>query len=264
LLLLLPYFQLLQDVTSHVGGEIQRIPQRSLSAGDVLVAPGYTLEVFSTGFTFPTALDFDDDGNMYVVESGYAYGEVWLDPRLIRIDASGNKVSIAKGSDNGPWNGVVFPNGSLFISEGGQRHGGKILQVSQSGDIKTLIDDLPSVGDHHTNGLVIKDGYIYFGQGTATNSGVVGANNASFGWLKRKQQFHDIPCKDVVLSGENYESANVLSDSAAEEKVLTGAFSPFGTTTSPGQVIKGNVPCTGSVMRISLEVGQLVFLFRFG
>ena len=43
----------------------------------------------------------------------------------------------------------------------------------------------PAYGDHHTNGPVIKDGYIYFSTGTATNAGVVGPDNAEFGWLKR-------------------------------------------------------------------------------
>jgi hypothetical protein len=51
---------------------------------------------------------------------------------------------------------------------------------------------------------VIRDGYIYFGQGTATNSSVVGEDNKEFGWLLRRKDFHDIPCRDIILNGQNY------------------------------------------------------------
>src|SRR5436309_157341 len=37
----------------------------------------------------------------------------------------------------------------------------------------------------------------------------------------------------------------------------TGAFLPFGTPSTPGQIIKGQVPCSGSVMRIRPDGGPL-------
>jgi glucose/arabinose dehydrogenase len=84
----------------------------------------------------------------------------------------------------------------------------------------------------------------------------VGEDNANFGWLKRRNQFHDIPCGDVILLGQNYETDNILTEDL-KDKSLTGAFSPFGTKTSPDERIKGSVPCTGSIMRIPLEGGSL-------
>jgi glucose/arabinose dehydrogenase len=36
----------------------------------------------------------------------------------------------------------------------------------------------------------------------------------------------------------------------------TGAFVPFGTTTSGGQVIKGDIPCSGAVMNIAANGGN--------
>ena len=239
---------------SKGGGEIKNIPGRTVNASDILLAPGYQIESVASGLTFPTAIAFDGEGTLHFIETGYSYGEVWTEPKLIRLSSNGEKRIIAQGSKNGPWNGLAYHSGNFYVSEGGALEGGKILKITPSGEMTTLVDGLPSIGDHHTNALVIRAGHIYFGQGTATNSAVVGEDNASFGWLKRQKDFHDIPCGDVVLTGENYESANVLTDDP-NDRASTGAFVPFGTKTSPGQVIKGKVPCTGAIMRIPLEGG---------
>src|SRR5439155_11656435 len=109
--------------------------------------------------------------------------------------------------------------------------------------------DLPSVGDHHTNGPVIgNDGNLYFSIGVATNSGVVGTDSYEFGWLKRHPEFHDIPAHDITLTGQNFTTNNPLD--ASSGKAVTGAYLPFGTPSEKGQVIRGQVPCTGGIFRI--------------
>jgi sugar lactone lactonase YvrE len=240
---------------SNGGGEIDAIPSRKINASDVALHPGYKIETVASNLTFPTGVAFDDQDNMYVVEAGYSYGEVWGEPKLLKIDKAGNTTIVAKGPKNGPWTGVVWHDGAFYIAEGGEMEGGKILRVTTDGKITSLVANLPSVGDHHTNGPVIKDGYIYFGQGVATNSAVVGKDNADFGWLLRRKDFHDIPCADITLTGENYKSPNVLTDDPNDE-TSTGAFVPFGQATTPGQVIKGKIPCTGSILRIPLAGGN--------
>jgi glucose/arabinose dehydrogenase len=100
------------------------------------------------------------------------------------------------------------------------------------------------------------DGQIYFGQGTYTNSAVVGEDNAEFGWLKRYPTLHDIPCKDIRVNGRTFTTGNPLKPDA-REPVRTGAFSPFGKTTSKGEVIRGQLPCNGAVMKISPDGGSL-------
>jgi glucose/arabinose dehydrogenase len=241
--------------TSKGGGQSKGIVTRKINPADITVSPGYKIEVVSQGFTFPTAIAFDDQGIAYILEAGYAYGEVWKEPKLIKIQGD-TKTVIAKGDLNGPWTGVTYHNGYFYVSEGGEANGGKILRISPDGQIKTLVENLPSVGDHHTNVPVIMDGYLYFGQGTATNSAVVGEDNAKLGWLTRKPDFHDIPCADITLTGENFESADVLTEDP-NDKAVSGAYSPFGKSTSPGEVIKGKVPCTGSIMRIPIDGGKL-------
>jgi glucose/arabinose dehydrogenase len=240
---------------SHGGGQISNIPSRKINPVDIALPPGYKIEAVASGFTFPSAVTFDDLGRLYVIETGYSYGEVFGEPKLLRVEANGTTTQIAKGSNNGPWSGVTFYKGSFYVAEGGEMQGGKILKINMDGSISELVANLPSVGDHHTNGPVIKDGYIYFGQGTATNSGVVGPDNAEFGWLKRKKDFHDIACAEIVLNGQNYQSDNVLTDDP-NDKATTGAYSPYNQPTVAGQVIKGSVPCTGSVMRIPILGGN--------
>ncbi len=238
--------------SSNGGGQMNDTT-RSISTTDIAVPPGYKIEAVAEGLTFPSGATFDNEGKLYVIEAGYSYGEVWTEPRLIRIDGN-NREIIARGSNNGPWTGVTFYNGNFYVAEGGARDGGKILKISPAGEITSMVQNLPSMGDHHTNGPAIHEGYIYFGQGTATNSAVVGTDNASFGWLARHPDFHDIPCNDIVLTGKNYESENAITP-APGDKTTTGAFSPFGTATTAGQVIKGQVPCNGAIMRIPLTGG---------
>lgn len=240
---------------SHGGGQIKTIPARNIEPADISVMPGYKIELVARDLTFPAGVVFDESGSMYVIESGYSYGEIWTEPKLIRLDKDGTKTTIATGSKNGPWTGVVFHKGYFYVAEGGALEGGKILRISKSGAIKVLTENLPSFGDHQTNGPAIRDNYIYFGQGTATNSAVVGPDNASFGWLLRKKEFHDIPCKDIRLNGENYTSDNALTDKKGDT-VTTGPYSAYGKPVTPGQVIRGAIPCTGAIMRIPLEGGK--------
>ncbi len=227
---------------------------RPVDSADIILPEGYKIEAVAQGLNYPTSITFDEKGNIYILEAGYAYGEIFVAPRLLRLDAEGKFTEIAKGNKNGPWTAVDFHHGNFYISEGGVMEGGKILKVTPDGSITELVKGLPSFGDHHTNGAIVKDNYIYFGQGTATNSGVVGKDNKEFGWLLRKNDFHDIPCEDIILTGENFKTENVLSDD--KEKIMTGAFVPYGTKTSPGQVIKGKIPCSGAVMRIPLAGGE--------
>lgn len=237
------------------GGEGVDAGERKVNAADIALPEGYVAEVVARGLTFPTGIAFDEIGQPYVVESGYSYGEVWTTPRLLKINADGSSSTVAEGTQNGPWNGVAYYDGHFYVAEGGAMEGGKILRINAAGEIIAIVENLPALGDHHTNGPVVANGSIYFGIGTATNAGIVGADNASFGWLERNPGFHDIPCQDVVLNGVNYETGNPLQ--GGDDKVQTGAFVPFGTATNDGQIIAGALPCSGAVFRVPLQGGAL-------
>jgi glucose/arabinose dehydrogenase len=180
----------------------------------------------------------------------------------LRIESDGKRTTIATGGRNGPWTGVTWHEGNFYIAEGGAMEGGRILKVDKDGKISVLVDGLPSFGDHHTDGPVVgADGWLYFSQGTASNSGVVGEDNAKFGWLKRKPKFHDIPGQDIVLAGKNFETKDVVGGSRA--KAQTGAFLPFGTPSQAGQMVKGQTKCSGAVLRVKFS-GEDLELVAWG
>ena len=175
----------------------------------IVLPYGYKIEVVVTGLTFPSGVTFDEKGVPYVVEAGYSYGEVWTTPRLLRVD-NGQVSTIAEGGKNGPWTGVAYHQGEFFIAEGGELQGGRILRVSSDGKTTIIADGLPTRGDHHTNGPAIgPDGQVYFGLGTATNSGIVGEDNLQFGWLKREPRSMISPV-GLKMRGENYRTKDFL------------------------------------------------------
>jgi glucose/arabinose dehydrogenase len=232
---------------------------RRVRASDIAVPGGYSIEAVATGLMFPTGVVTDEQGRVYVTEAGYSYGEVWGQARLLRVDDDGGLVVVATGG-HPPWNGVDYAGGAFFIAEGGDVSGGRILRLdarSAPTSPVVLVDNLPSLGDHHTCGPVVgRDGFVYFGQGSATNSGIVGPDNLQIGWLERHPDFHDIPGQDITLAGVNVAAPNWL-DPLTRQPVMTGAFAAFGSVTTKDQVVKGRLPCTGAVMRIPVNGGPL-------
>lgn len=242
--------------SSNGGGLATFTPPRQVNADDVALPEGYRIVALAEGLTYPSGVTFDDQGRVYVVEAGYSYGESWTTPRLLRLEEDGGTTEIATG-ENPPWNGVAFAEGAFFVAEGGQKSGGRIIRIDMDGKITPLVEGLPSLGDHHTNGPVVgADDKLYFGQGTATNSGIVGTDNAEYGWLKRHPEFHDIPGADITLTGENFTTDNPLTEESGDQ-AETGAFLPFGTPGKAGQVIPGKVPCGGAIMSVPLAGGEV-------
>ncbi|HKP94211.1 MAG TPA: glucose dehydrogenase [Fibrobacteria bacterium] len=249
----------------HGGGKAASGPGRAPDPESIALPAGYRIEVAASGLTFPTAVVFDDAGGTYVLEGGYANGGGRDLPRLIKVLRKNVFVPIATGDSNGPWTGAAYApsrdgapgRGAFLVTEGGNLRGGRILRIGMDGGLQALAEGLPSLGDHQTNAPVLgPDGMIYFGQGTVTNSGVVGPDNFKTGWLPFHRTLHDTPCQDIILSGVNYRSADPFQSGKQKDTVETGAFSPFGAPTLPGQVVKGEVPCNGAILRIPAEGGK--------
>jgi glucose/arabinose dehydrogenase len=240
--------------SSEGGGQTEFEQPRQIDSADVALLEGYSIQAVATGLTFPTGVAFDDQGQVYVTEAGYSYGEAFAVPRLLRVGPDGTLWPVASG-ENPPWNGVDYADGAFYVAEGGVLEGGRILRVGMDGSIKPLIEDLPSQGDHHTNGPVVKEGWVYFGQGAVTNSSVVGLDSYEFGWLERFPELHDTPCKDINLAGENYRTKNPLTNDP-DDTAVTGTFMPFGVAAQSGQVVPGAVPCNGAIMRVPINGGE--------
>lgn len=224
----------------------------STSPDDLELPPGYRAEVVAKGFTYPTGIALDEKGNVYVAESGFAYGPKETEARILKV-TPGGEIRETAGGFAGPLNGLELQNEMLYVS-----HRGKITAFNmETEERKDLVVNLPSLGDHHNNDLIIgADGALYFGQGTATNSGVVGADNFIYAWADRYPDFHDLPSRDYVLTGENYESPDPGTFDPVDT-VNTGAFAPFGETRERGEEIKGVVPASGAVHRLDVETGDI-------
>jgi glucose/arabinose dehydrogenase len=215
------------------------------------IAPGYKIEPILWNLTIPSTITFDDNGSMYVAESGYSYGEFKPIPRILKLDDKGHLSVLVDRGLNGAITDLEFNkhNGLLYAS-----HRGVISAIDGGGHIKDLIVGLPSMGDHQNNQIAFgPDGRLYFGQGTVTNTGVAGEDSYAYGWLKTSPELHDIPGKDIRLSGQNFESANPLTPQNFSDYATTGAFVPFGTSTHKGEVIKGQTKCSGCIISSKLD-----------
>ena len=163
-------------------------------------------------------------------------------PGILVFDQDGNKVAgpLAKPTPSGgglqphgPAIGIAFENGfkggQLFVTDsnqairtpGAQNNSSRIVIVDPTtGAVTPFITGLPT-GDHPAEQMAFKDGWIYWSQGSTTNSGVVGRDNG--GGANQS----DIPCQDIVLSNNVFDSGG---------GVKTSGYSPFGVQ-RPGATV---------------------------
>jgi hypothetical protein len=158
---------------------------------------------------------------------------------------------------HGPAIDIAFENGlqggRLFASDSnqathaqGQNNSSRIVTVDPiTGTVTPWITKLPT-GDHPTEQFAFKDGWIYWSQGSTTNSGVVGRDNG--GGTNQP----DIPCQDIVLSQNVFDSGG---------GVMTSGYSPFGKA-QPGATVKAftgaSYPgvCDGAILRARLDASN--------
>ena len=253
--------------------EMPAVPEADAAAA--VVPPGYQVEVFMTGLIWPTSIDFDGEGNTYIAEAGYAYGDPFAPARILRVASDGALTTYAENF-SGPITDILWHEDRLYIS-----HKGKISVVNANGTVEHLVTDLPSYGDHFNNQMTVgPDGKVYFGQGVATNSGVVGLDNAyPFVWLLLWPDVHDVPAKDIRLSSESFLTPQPNSVLSRQGKLVsfgkdvsyavtsvfnrnknksmlvrTRAFQPFGKNE---RTIKGRVKASGTILRMDPDGNNL-------
>ncbi|KIL41807.1 hypothetical protein SD70_04060 [Gordoniibacillus kamchatkensis] len=216
---------------------------RKTNPSDIMLPEGYTISVFAEGLTTPINLTYTDGGEMLVADAGVADGN----GKVLKLTGSGTTV-LADGF-HPPLTGITYHRGDIYVA-----HRGFITKVGRDGSKEHVLAGLPSMGDHHNNRVVFgPDGKMYFGQGTATNSGVVGTDNR---WVQNYPYFHDYPGTYIRLSGQNFRTDNVLTESA-HDYAETGGFSPFGIATAPNEWVKGVTAASGSILRANPDGSQL-------
>ena len=217
--------------------------KRKLNTSDIKLPAGYSIEVFAEGLDTPINMIFTDTGEMLIADSGVITGN----GKVLQYSNKGFEV-IAEGF-NPPLTGINYINGNIYVS-----HRGYITIVKPDGSKQDIISGLPSFGDHHNNQVVFgNDGKMYFGQGTATNSGVVGLDNS---WVERYPFFHDYPGSNIILHNNNFMTKNIQTASP-NEYTCTGAYSPFGIPNIPCEMEKGIIRASGSILRADLDGANL-------
>jgi hypothetical protein len=261
------------------GEEVQFNPG---NGQDIVVPPGYQVSVFASGLNFPTGLAFRRTGSsfeVYVLESGHglpsrcndqtAFGAGNFDPNnpftpdILVFDQNGTKIRGPLGKPNpsggfqpaGPAVDIGFEHGlnggRLFATDSnqslrtsGNNNSSRIVTVDpMNGHVTPFITGLPT-GDHPSEQLAFKGGWIFWSQGSATNSGVVGRDNG--GGANQPES----PCQDIVLSNNVFDSGG---------GVKTSGYSTFGTQ-RPGATVRAfenalhRGACTGAILAARLNV----------
>jgi glucose/arabinose dehydrogenase len=229
----------------------------------------------------------DDNFKIYVLESGtglpgkcnnrvgyggdatgFGAGNPFT-PDILIFNSSGKKIggplgkSKADGSGfqaDGPAIGLAFQSdfggGTLYATDSNQGVRGapgkgnntsRVVRVGlPGGSITPLIVGLPT-GDHPTEQILVKDGWLYWSQGSATNSGVTGHDNGGGG------NQHDIACEKITLSQNTWRSVSdghVTSGYSNHGVARPGAVVPaFENATSKGM-------CTGAILRAKISDPQ--------
>jgi hypothetical protein len=192
-------------------------------------------------------------------------------PGILVFDSRGNKIGGPIGKPtagggglqaDGPAIGLSFEHdlagGRLFATDSNQGARGapgqgnntsRIVTVNlNTGAVTPVITGLPT-GDHPTEQILVKDGWLYWSQGSATNSGVTGHDNGGGG------NQHDIACQQITLSQNVWESGvspnhpvpHVTSGYSNHGVARPGAVVPaFEGATSRGM-------CTGAILRAKIS-----------
>ena len=189
---------------------------------------------------FPTGVAVDG-GVVYITESGLQPTGRLGQGRVLKITDSGTVV--LADELRAPVTGLIFHEGALFVSEGGCP--GRISKIDpRTGARQTLLDNLPGGGDYHTNTPIILGEWLYFGQGAATNSGIVSWDPVSMPWIEGTDLPNDLPGYDVELADHDGTGK-------------TGAFQKFGTKVEARTRLNAQLPCTSGVMRCRLDGSEL-------
>jgi glucose/arabinose dehydrogenase len=202
---------------------------------------GMRLERFIEGLRAPTAIAFDTQKNaLLVAESGTGgvepgiLGFSFNDGGTFRVYQQGKVLGPLRSIPfrmYGPIGGMVVRDGVIYVSHRDKDDFGVISAVTYDGKGTTVVAGLPAQGDHGVTDLVFgpTDGRLYFGVGSATNSGVVGLDNWAAGWVQRHRDLADHPYGPVRLRGSRFNTTDprqgLFSDT---ELAITGPFQPFG------------------------------------
>jgi len=221
-----------------------RYSAKRVAVDDITVPEGYRAVRVVNGLNFPSAFTWDAAGNLYILES-HTVPAPMLKPKIVRVTTGGAIDRVRLDGPNAPHGdtaiGLTFHDGWLYFSHEEQDGTFSIDRVKpEGGTVEAVLQRVPVTGDHDVNHLYFdRDGTLYFGVGSATNSGVVASDDpVNQKWLAKHPETHDIPCHDLRLTGATFD----------DPKGKTGAYQALGH--SDLREIPGSPMCTSAIYRL--------------
>lgn len=233
---------------------------------------GFVLTPYIDSLTAPIAMAFvqsDDefDDALLIAESGIGGHGI----RIFGFKADGTKFELysggralsflGRGSDlQAPIGGMTYADGEVFVTHRDADGNGVVSAFRLDGTRRTVVGGLPAKGDHSVTDIVYNpaNGRLYFGLGSATNSGVVGIDNWEAGWVEYFRDFCDQPYVDLKLLGYRFDTPNPRGGIfGGDDKAVSAPFQPFATS---NQVrIRGatNRRPTSAIFSVSPDGGDL-------
>jgi len=209
----------------------------------------------------PDLTIFDQNGRCLAgrpdFEGGCASGPIGKPNAAGRPSYQKDGPAIGLAFEHGLGGGTLFATdsnqGVRGAASGGGNNSSRVVTIDVAHNrVNTLIGGLPT-GDHPTELILVKDGFLYWSQGSATNAGVTGHDNGGGG------NQHDIACQDIVLSQNLFDSGDghMTSGYSNHNQRRPGARVPaFESATARGM-------CTGAILRAPLN-GSFVEPFSWG
>jgi hypothetical protein len=216
------------------------------------------------GLNCPTAICWNEQGDMLIAESGIDGSEPHIfgyhkDHTYFNIYPWNRNISFAPTGFvmYGPVGGMACYKNRIYVSHRDRDDKGVVTSLGYDGTHSTIVANLPAQGDYGVTDVVIHNGRVFFGVGTATNSGVVGLDNYDR-WLKRHPDGHDqwyspthTPLKPL---GFRFDTLNPAAGLFAPQLAVTGIYQMFGHS-NESRILPVDKP-NGAIYSVSVDGGE--------
>jgi glucose/arabinose dehydrogenase len=244
--------------------------QKAIDRALIEYPGGYELRPFLRNLTGPTSIAFDGDGSILIAE-----GTAGVEPRVYGFRPNGSRFDVypherrlplpfgigrSKFRLYGPIGGMAVHGGKVYVSHRDRDRKGMITALGYDGTRQTIVADLPAQGDYGVTDLAFSptNGRLYFGIGTATNSGVVGTDNWASGWVRQHPNVRDLPPSRFRLRGLRFDSANPNAGLfGGGEKAVTGPFQAFDISNKTWVDPPADGKYNGAIYSMPAEGGDL-------
>ncbi|HYC60369.1 MAG TPA: hypothetical protein VEK79_12470 [Thermoanaerobaculia bacterium] len=221
-----------------------RYSTKRIAVDEIQVPDGHQAVRIVNGLNFPSSFTWDAAGNLYILES-HTVPAPMLKPKIVRVRTNGAIDRVRLEGPHAPNGdtaiGITFHDGWLYFSHEMKDGTFAIQRVRpEGGNVETIVGGMPVQADHDVNQLFFdRDGTLYFGVGSGTNSGVVASEDpVNQKWLAKFPDARDIACRDIRLTGVTFD----------DPKGKTGAYQALGR--GDARELRGEAMCTSAIYRL--------------